>query len=89
MPSPPTRPSKRYRPHVPLDKRKRAVRACIACRVVKKKCILTAANQCQSCTRAGQVCVFEMKPNDRGDTLSQEPSKWNKSDHLLAALTDN
>ncbi|KAH8689919.1 C6 transcription factor [Talaromyces proteolyticus] len=79
MPFPRTRPSKRYRPHVPLDKRKRAVRACISCRDGKKKCVLTSENQCRSCTRAGQACIFETKPKHRDDTRSQEPLKWNNA----------
>ncbi|SCV27565.1 uncharacterized protein FFB14_01613 [Fusarium fujikuroi] len=62
-------PSKRHRPRVPLDKRKRAVRACLSCRESKKKCVMISGYQCQECTRYGLRCTFEPILEDPGNHL--------------------
>ena len=51
--------SKRHRPHVPLDQRKRAVQACVQCRISKKKCRPGLRDQCASCARSRQACIFD------------------------------
>ncbi|PQK12967.1 hypothetical protein BB8028_0003g15820 [Beauveria bassiana] len=73
----PARPSKRYRPHVPLDRRKRAAQACISCRDGKKKCVMTAANQCRTCTLAGRTCIFRPISEPQRNTLSRDLPKGN------------
>ncbi|EWG53343.1 hypothetical protein FVEG_17094 [Fusarium verticillioides 7600] len=68
-------PSKRYRPRVPLEKRKRAVRACLSCRGSKKKCVLTSVDQCEECTRYGLACTFEPVLKDRGNQPCDGPPR--------------
>lgn len=50
---------KRHRPHVPLEKRKRAVKACTRCRITKRQCRPGPQGQCMSCARSRQPCVYE------------------------------
>lgn len=60
----PARPQslRRHRPHVPSEQRKRTVQACTQCRTSKKKCRPGPRNQCVSCARTRQACVFESIP---------------------------
>ena len=66
------RSSKRHRPHVPLEQRKRTVQACVQCRMSKKKCRPGSRNQCASCVRSRQACLFESIPTSHHETRPQE-----------------
>ncbi|KAG5760066.1 hypothetical protein H9Q72_011819 [Fusarium xylarioides] len=89
MPPPPQPgPSKRHRPHVPLEKRKRAVRACLSCRGSKKKCVLTSVDQCEECTRYGLACTFEPVLKDRGNQPCDVPSRLYSSSVWDTVATD-
>lgn len=69
--------SKRNRPHVPLENRKRTVQACIQCRTSKKKCQPGPRNQCASCARSRQACVFESIPPRQHETQRESPKVTN------------
>ncbi|KAE8332759.1 fungal-specific transcription factor domain-containing protein [Aspergillus sergii] len=51
--------SKRYRPKVPLEERKRTVKACTTCRLRKRRCVLVTPDRCQNCSKTNSSCVFE------------------------------
>lgn len=68
------RPTKRYRPHVPLDQRKRTVQACLTCRNTKRKCVPGTGNKCACCARSGQNCVFQRVSKDEINPKS--PGPW-------------
>lgn len=51
--------SKRFRPKVPLDQRKRIDKACTSCRSRKRRCVLITPDNCQNCDKIGSSCVFE------------------------------
>lgn len=53
--------SKRNRPKVPLDQRKRIVQACTQCRQRKRRCILGSPSRCWNCTKHRLNCTFETK----------------------------
>lgn len=60
--------SKRFRPKVPLDRRKRTARACTSCRLRKRRCNPGPSDKCQICTRNNLSCVFESVHDDSGES---------------------
>ncbi|KAI3230620.1 transcriptional regulator family: Fungal Specific TF [Penicillium roqueforti] len=58
-----SRKGRRWRHPVPQELRKRATRACIACRKAKEKC--EDGRPCSRCSRFGQQCIFEAAHSDR------------------------
>lgn len=50
--------SKRLRPKVPLDQRKRISKACTSCRLRKRRCVLASLDRCQNCKKIGSSCIF-------------------------------
>lgn len=51
--------SKRHRPKVPLEQRKRTVKAYTTCRLRKRRCVLVTPDRCQNCNKTNSSCVFE------------------------------
>ncbi|GIJ81661.1 hypothetical protein Asppvi_000160 [Aspergillus pseudoviridinutans] len=56
--------SKRFRPRVPLDQRKRTVKACTSCRLRKRRCVLVSPDRCQNCNKINSSCTFEEEKED-------------------------
>ncbi|CEJ59832.1 hypothetical protein PMG11_08435 [Penicillium brasilianum] len=68
---------KRHRPKVPLDQRKRTVKACTSCRLRKRRCILGSSDRCRNCRNRNLTCIFE---EDR-DSPSPPTSHHTSIDH--------
>ncbi|KAH9907424.1 fungal-specific transcription factor domain-containing protein [Xylariomycetidae sp. FL2044] len=59
---------RRRRRQVPDDLRKRAPRACVACKSRKSKCIEITPGKCQRCQRNSLDCSFERRRSPVGET---------------------
>ncbi|KAF9888054.1 hypothetical protein FE257_009319 [Aspergillus nanangensis] len=55
--------SKRFRPKVPLEHRKRIVKACTSCRLHKRRCVFVSPDRCRNCAKTNSNCVFESEQN--------------------------
>ncbi|KAE8360466.1 fungal-specific transcription factor domain-containing protein [Aspergillus caelatus] len=59
--------SKRFRPKVPLEQRKRIIKACTNCRLRKRRCVLVSPDRCQNCDKTNSSCVFESEEVELND----------------------
>ncbi|KAL4888016.1 fungal-specific transcription factor domain-containing protein [Aspergillus ambiguus] len=65
--------SKRFRPRVPLDQRKRIVKACTSCRTRKRRCVLVSPGRCQNCSKTNSSCIFETEENAPATSTTSRP----------------
>ncbi|KAI1835735.1 transcriptional regulator family: Fungal Specific TF [Penicillium roqueforti] len=73
--------SKRDRPKVPLDQRKRIVKACTQCRLRKRRCTLQSPEGCWNCRKSSVTCIFET----REDSPAESPSSQTHIDDDVVA----